>query len=116
MGCRGARLCSGGLCSRQAAGVLVLDLQPELFSCHQVIWHGRRVSGGFFVDRNARFLIFLGMLAAAPKIANNTSFAAIEFGIQPRRAIDHGERVELVKLSVQQRRIDAMNIAWKVAH
>ena len=71
MGCSGSRLFFGGLCSGQAAGVLGLDLQPELLSRHEVVGHGRRVGGGLFVERHARLLIFLQMPAAAPKVADH---------------------------------------------
>jgi hypothetical protein len=116
MGCLGARLCFGGLCSGQAAGVLGLNLQPEFFSRHEVVGHGQRVGGGLFIERHARLLIFLEMPAAAPKVADNTASAATEPGVDLRRALDDGERVELVELGMQQRRLDAMNIARQHAH
>ena len=116
MGCHDSRICSGGLCSRQAAGVLGLDLQPELFSRHQIVGHGRRVAGWFFVERHARLLILLRMLAAAPKIADHTTGAATELEVHLCRPLDYGKRVELVQLGVQQRRLDAVNIAWQHAH
>ena len=118
MGCSDSRVCSGGLCSRQAAGVLDLDLDSELLCRHKIVGNGRRLVGWFFVERHARLFVFLIMLTAAPKIADHTTGATVKLWVDTtlRRYLDDGQRLELVELSVQQRRIDAMNIAWKVAH
>ena len=56
------------------------------------------------------------MLAAAPKIADDAARAAIEPGVHFCRGLDHRQRVELVELSVQQRRLDAVNIFREHAH
>ena len=116
MGCSDSRVCSGGLCSRQAAGVLRLDLHSEFFCRHQIVGHGRLVVGWLFVERHARLLVFLIMLTAAPQIADNAAGAAVESEVHSCRALDYRQRVELVQLSVQQRRLDAVNIAWQHAH
>lgn len=104
MGCSDSRVCSGGLCSRQAAGVLRLDLHSEFFCRHQIVGHGRLVVGWLFVERHARLLVFLIMLTAAPQIADNAAGAAVESEVHSCRALDYRQRVELVQLSVQQRR------------
>ena len=116
MGCSDSRVCSGGLCSRQAAGVLDLDLDSELLCRHKIVGNGRRLVGWFFVERHARLLIFLRMMSAAPEIADDTTGAATEFEVHLCRPLDYRQRVELVQLSVQQRRLDAMNITRQVAH
>jgi len=116
MGCSDSRICSGGLCSRQAAGVLGLDLHSELLCRHKIVGHCRRVAGWFFVERHARLLFVLVMMSATPKIADDTSGAATEFEVHLCRPLDYGKRVELVQLGVQQRRLDAVNIAWQPAH
>ena len=67
--------------------------------------------GWLFVERHARLLVFLIMMTAAPQIADYAAGAAIEFGVDLGRALDKGQRVELVELGMQQRRLDAMNIA-----
>ena len=114
MGCSGSRLFFGGLCSGQAAGVLGLDLQPELLSRHEVIGHGRRVGGGLFIERYLRLLLCAIVLSATPQVANHTLLTIAS--LLAVSILDNGQCIEPVELGVQQRRLDAMNIVRQVSH